>query len=166
VQGRAVDFDNPRESPFSNSNAISNHSASSSESSIDTRRIPKHEPSSVPKLELFGLAVPEPDRLSVNVAAGIRDSTATGRNRSASEASTNSIGDFYDAYYRNSIMAQRASQIQAQGGNGDSSLSTGRKPTPLKLGVSNGLLGEIIKEMPSPALSPKLVMPERYPSRV
>jgi hypothetical protein len=162
-----VDFDHPRESPFSNSNAISNHSASSSDSSIDTRRVPKREPPRVPKLELFGLSVPEPDRLSVNVAAaGVRDSTTTGRNRSASEASTNSIGDFYDAYYRNSIMAQRASQIQAPGVNGDSSLSTGRKPTPLKLGVSNGLLGEPIKEMPSPALSPKLVMPERYPSRV
>jgi len=163
VQGRAVDFDHPRESPFSNSNAISNHSASSSGSSIDTRRKPKHEPPNLPKLELFGMSFPEPDRLSVNVAARARDSSATGRNRSASEASTSSIGDFYDAYYRNSTIAQRASQIQTHGGSGDLNLGAGRKPPPLKLGVGNGFMGETIKEVPSPALTPNVVMPDRYP---
>ncbi|KAH6674724.1 hypothetical protein B0J14DRAFT_20586 [Halenospora varia] len=108
VQGRAVDFDHPRESPFSNANAASNHSASSSASSFESA-VQKQNKDVTPKRQP-GLAVSsilqqqqQPDRLSV--------APSMGRGRSASEASQNSIGDFYDSYYRQSIVAQRISAI-------------------------------------------------------
>lgn len=107
VQGRAVDFDHPRESPFSNANTTSNHSHSSSASSFESA-VQKQNKDVTPKRQP-GLAVSsilqqqQPDRLSV--------APSMGRGRSASEASQNSIGDFYDSYYRQSIVAQRISAI-------------------------------------------------------
>jgi hypothetical protein len=116
----------------------------------------------VPTLSNFHLA-PGPDRFSL---AGFN-----GRNRSASEASQGSIGDFYDAYYRQSILAQRQSvaaqanaiNLRSSGllipGNGNQQFEKGRKPPPppLRLGPGSigggGLAGETIMEVVSPALS-------------
>jgi hypothetical protein len=98
-----------------------------------------------------------------------------GRNRSASEASQGSIGDFYDAYYRQSILAQRTSvAAQANAINLRSSglLMPGRRPapTPLKLGPGSiggsGLSGETIMELPSPAASVRGRGQERFPKMV
>jgi hypothetical protein len=174
VQGRTIDFDHPRESPFSNANAISTHSTTSSISSTSSSSslklkapLPSHEIQEdpipqVPTLNIFNLA-PGPDRFSL---AGF-----SGRNRSASEASQGSIGEFYDAYYRQSIMAQRQSvAAQANGinlrssgllipGSGNQQFEKGRKPPPppLRLGPGSigggGLAGETIMEVVSPALS-------------
>ncbi|PMD30894.1 hypothetical protein L207DRAFT_203039 [Hyaloscypha variabilis F] len=171
VQGRAIDFDYPRESPFSNANAISTHSADSSISSTSSssslklkaphQEIEEDPIPQVPTLNIFN--PPNPDRLSV----------ATGRNRSASEASQGSIGDFYDSYYRQSILAQRQSvAVQANAINSGSSglLMPGAAhgagqglggsgvrrpaPAPLRLGPQSigggGLAGETIMEVASP----------------
>lgn len=61
----------------------------------------------MPRLEL-DLTV-EKDRLNVNPSAGVAPGGNSAKKRSPSEASQGSIGDFYDAYYRQSVMAQRAS---------------------------------------------------------
>jgi len=183
VQGRTVDFDHPRESPFSNANAIS-HSAStsiSSSSSISSRKSFKpttHDP--IPKIPTLAINNPDPERLSVNTITGL-----PGRNRSASEASQGSIGDFYDAYYRQSIMAQRASvaaqanmlNLRSSGllmpGSANSGWrDVGRRPAPapLKLGPGSvggaGLAGETIMEVASPGPSPGGRRIERFPKLV
>jgi hypothetical protein len=120
---------------------------------------------------LLELNFPTPDRLSVMTAA-------TGRSRSASEVSQASIGDFYDAYYRQSV-AQRASGVsQMHNGNSKSmdmgvgiAVTTGVKrsaPLNLKLGGS-ALACETIVEIPSPAPGPMFPFPhgeERYPAMI
>ncbi|KAF4629541.1 hypothetical protein G7Y89_g8606 [Cudoniella acicularis] len=102
VQGRAVDFDHPRESPFSNSNAASTHSTSSSTSSFESA-VQKQGKDTAPKQQpgLAVSSVADAERLSVIQSFN--------RGRSTSEVSQNSIGDFYDSYYRQSIVAQRVS---------------------------------------------------------
>lgn len=96
-----------------------------------------------------------------------------GRDRSASEASQSSIGEFYDAYYRQSILAQRQS-VAAQANAINSRTSGllmpghlgfgvdgkgGRRPAPppLRLGPQSigggGLAGETIMEVASPVPS-------------
>jgi hypothetical protein len=181
VQGRSVDFDRPRESPFSNAHSIekNNRSASSSVSMTSTAGIPLQKTTKPPVLELgLGLSVQEPDRLSV-MTGGSR------RGRSASEASQSSMGfgDFYDSYYRQSVLAQRASvasQVLAINngsvrGSGQDLLGVGvgvavtsngyggtrGRPPPLKLGGSG--LAEVV-EVASPAPSP--MVGERFPSRI
>jgi hypothetical protein len=174
VQGRKVDFDHPRESPFSNSNAISTHSAntsiSSSISSASTKGVTETTHDPMPKIPTLAIKNQDPERLSVNTITGL-----PGRNRSASEASQGSIGEFYDAYYRQSILAQRASvAAQANAINLRSSGllmpgSVGRRPTPgpLKLGPGSvggaGLSGETIMELPSPVPSMRRREQERFP---
>ena len=167
VQGRAVDFDHPRESPFSNSHAINGsesgkgegHSANSSVSTtfsvesgirVSTQIHVKTEDKDdikprVPRLELD--LTTEKDRLSVNPFvpghAGVRG-------RSPSEISQGSIGDFYDAYYRQSMMAQRASVASqvlginaktatATAGNGMEMLGVGVNVNGNALGGGNGI---------------------------
>jgi len=173
VQGRAMDFDHPRESPFSNANAISTHSAASSISSTSStsslklkaphQEIQEDPIPQIPMLTIFN--PPTPDRFSLG----------PGRNRSASETSQGSIGDFYDAYYRQSILAQRQSVAaqanainlrssgllmpgahtasQGLGGNGVRRPA----PAPLRLGPQSigggGLAGETIMEVASPVPS-------------
>ncbi|RDL41618.1 uncharacterized protein BP5553_01597 [Venustampulla echinocandica] len=130
VQGLAVDFDfdYPLESPFSNSHAVpfSMHSKSSSYSSLGSathtvgmnKTHKKHQQPS----QLASLAPPtiiDKDRLSVANSLAIDKerlsiAMSLARVRSASDASQSSIGDFYDAYYRQSIAAQRASSTSTQ----------------------------------------------------
>ena len=132
VQGRAVDFDHPRESPFSNSHAIGsddgkeiadpavhnvpNNFPGASGTGLDTHVLVKKDhvrdvmPPRSPRLEL-DLTV-DKDRLRVHphapgAAQGWVNPSAE-KGRSASEASQSSIGEFYDAYYRQSVLAQRA----------------------------------------------------------
>lgn len=193
VQGRSVDFDRPRESPFSNVHAISKntHSASSSISTTSTTSngIPRQKADEppVPKPPVLGaglgpglgLGVADSDRLSV-MTGGSR------RGRSASEASQSSMGfgDFYDAYYRQSVLAQRASvasQVLALNNNsvrgsgqdlhllgvgvavtGNGNAGT-RRPAPLRLGGAG--VGETIIEVASPMPSP-MANGERYPTRI
>ncbi|KAE9365180.1 hypothetical protein N431DRAFT_473260 [Stipitochalara longipes BDJ] len=173
VQGRAIDFDHPRESPFSNANAISTHSAGSSISSTSSTSSLKLK---APHQEIQEDPIPQVPTLNIfNPPAPDRFSVGTGRNRSASEASQGSIGDFYDAYYRQSIMAQRQSVAaqanainlrssgllmpggpvasQGSGGNG----MRRPAPPPLRLGPQSvgggGLAGETIMEVASPVPS-------------
>ena len=184
VQGRTVDFDHPRESPFSNANAIhSNSSSISSTSSTSSRRekangqgqAQEEDIPSVPTLSFGGKPDFDPSSFAHH--------SFIGRNRSASEASQGSIGDFYDAYYRQSIMAQRQS-IAAQTNAinlrssgllmpGSANLGVGREgagkrpaPPPLKLGPGSigggGLRGETIMEVVSPAPSP-MTGSQRFP---
>lgn len=153
IEAKLNDSDQPKESPFSNSNAISTHTASSSISSAHApRRVEHHIPK--PFLELN---FHDSERLSVATPR-------IGRNRSTSELSQVSIGDFYDSYYRQSILAQRASmasQAQEAGGRPwDASNMTSvpggiRRPAALNLKLGGGALAEeTIVEMPSPGLSP------------
>lgn len=182
-----MDFDRPRESPFSNANVIPNHSAASSVSTNSSTGVlfPKPPENSTKRAALdVGLALPEPDRLSVM--------TATRRGRSASDASQNSMGfgDFYDAYYRQSVLAQRASvasQVLAinnnsgmrrsgsmdslgvgvaitSNGNGNLGVGGRGRPSALKLGGS-GLVEQTIVEVATPAPSP-MVGRERFPTRI
>jgi len=155
---RAHDLDAPRESPFSNSFAISTHSASSSVASFaDEEVAPPAAARPYLELNLY-----DTDRLAVQPDVGVRD-------RSASEASQGSIGDFYDAYYRQSLAAQRASiaaQNQAGSGRSWEQPSTGlsapgaRRPAPLNLKMGGGALaGDTIVEVPSPTNGPTATFP-------
>jgi hypothetical protein len=113
VQGRAVDFDHPRESPFANINAIpslpslpssANHSASSSISSLQSAR--QHQ-NSIPSSDLR----PSPARghgLPIASQGTTHLFAPSGRGRSESEASQASISDFYDSYYRQSAVPTSA----------------------------------------------------------
>jgi hypothetical protein len=94
------------------------------------------------------------------------------RGRSASETSQGSIGEFYDSYYRQSTMVQRASvtsQAQAINANsgmlGVANFSHPKRPGPsnLRLGVGNV---DTIVEMPSPLASPMVANKERYPGMI
>ncbi|KAF8854294.1 hypothetical protein BDZ45DRAFT_45135 [Acephala macrosclerotiorum] len=119
IQGRSVDFDQPRESPFSNSNQIG-HSASSSVSSsasslsrseasqkpmaLHTQHQANTSASLAPPIpaRTHPFQIQDPDRLSI--------AHPQMRGRSASEASQNSIGEFYDSYYRQSTMGAQNGQ--------------------------------------------------------
>lgn len=114
VQGRSVDFDQPRESPFSNANQTNhtpNSSVSSSASSLSRFETSSQKPnlshtqhqantsaSLAPPIptRTHPFQIQDPDRLSI--------AHPQVRGRSASEASSNSIGEFYDSYYRQSTM--------------------------------------------------------------
>ncbi|PVH86290.1 hypothetical protein DL98DRAFT_567713 [Cadophora sp. DSE1049] len=169
VQGRKVDFDHPRESPFSNANAI-RHSPSSSISSVSSRSssyfdveaetppIPQL-PSKPPQLELPPLDM------------------KSGRGRSESDTSQVSVSDFYDAYYRQSILGQRASAASlAQGGSVggsrflgvNSGVRSGEGPVLREVGgkrLAPLKVGETIVEVATPTPSP-LVIKERLPSMI
>jgi hypothetical protein len=174
IQGRAIDFDHPRESPFSNAHSVaSSHSTNSSVSSsaTTTPRIGStSEPfalkvPSVSKPDLPIMTFEQVDRLSVNVLPFRQH-----KGKTPSETSQNSIGDFYDAYYRNSTMAQRASQMTVPlpmppvdtvsiGGGSNTRRAA---PAPLRLGPGSvgggGLAVETIMEVATPNVSP---LPER-----
>jgi len=164
VQGRNVDFDRPRSSPFSNANATP-HSNNSSISTDCTTEIPWQKPSDPepePKPRV-GLAVGfgDSDRLSVAMM------NRTGR--SVSIASSVGFGEFYDAYYRQSQIggfdthnnlngSARGSIVQdgigmasSSGGVGVGHGNTGKRPMPLKFG---GGVAETIVEVNSPLPSP------------
>ncbi|CZR63727.1 uncharacterized protein PAC_13624 [Phialocephala subalpina] len=122
VQGRSVDFDQPRESPFSNSNQT-NHSPSSSVSSSTSslsrfetspqKPILQHQANTSASLappipaRTHPFQIQDPDRLSI--------AHPQTRGRSPSEASQNSIGDFYDSYYRQSTMGANGGQAVPMG---------------------------------------------------
>ncbi|CAG8974554.1 hypothetical protein HYALB_00005827 [Hymenoscyphus albidus] len=165
VHGRAVDFNQPRASPFSKATATPpSHSHSTSVTSFGPRK---------PSLGLGLLSAAPPatqdkDRLSV---------MSTARGRSDSDASQASMGDFYDAYYRQSTISHRASAYQParpesftadlsnqsvidNGFNFD--LGVTRKAPPPSLGLKLLDVGETIVEVPSPDPTAS----ERFPSRV
>ena len=128
VQGRSVDFDRPRESPFSNASAIS-HSANSSISTASSTSLPWQKAADSPESQEPEPPLPKPQALLSAVVDANRLSVATAasrRGRSASEASQLSMGfgDFYDAYYRQSGLA-RASQLTANSSIFNSGLQTG-----------------------------------------
>jgi hypothetical protein len=97
--------------------------------------------------------------------------TSSGRNRSASEASQSSIGDYYDSYYRNTLLTQRGSTASlvnrssdlngggengGRSGNGSGVEETsmvGRRPGLLNLGLATATIVEVT----TPTLSPMLV---------
>jgi hypothetical protein len=116
VQGRAVDFDRPRESPFANINAIpslpslpssANHSNSSSVSSFESSR--QHH-QSIPSSEFR--TTPARGHGLPNTSQGTTHLVAPGgRGRSESEASQASISDFYDSYYRQSAVPNNAATV-------------------------------------------------------
>lgn len=169
VQGRKVDFDHPRESPFSNANAI-RHSPNSSISSVSSR--------SSSYFDLETETPPIPQLLSQPPLLELpRPGSKTGRGRSESDTSQVSVSDFYDAYYRQSILGQRASAASlvqgnnaggsrflgvnsgVQGRNGLASRDLGvKRPAPLRV-------GETIVEVASPTPSP-LATKERFPSMI
>jgi hypothetical protein len=194
VQGRTVDFDHPRESPFSNANAIT-HSSSTSISSISsTASTSRSRPQPQPH-EIHDDPIPQVPTLNIRNAdlnfdfaldhPSERFSLTPGRGRSASEASQATIGEFYDAYYRQSIMAQRQSaaaqanvnaiNLRSSGllmpGSANVVREVGRRPAPppLRLGPQSigggGLAGETIMEVVSPAPSPMVngKAGERFP---
>lgn len=195
VQGRSVDFDQPRESPFSNSNGTSSHSATSSVSSSqssDAASPPKpilnhhNQANSGAPLQPRMPFVQDPDRLSI--APQIHG-------RSASEVSQNSIGDFYDSYYRQSTMGRnsgmpnpplppasrnsvqdRAQAFEDKSRGRSGSIGAPKRPAPLKIGNGNNngagsgyggfnTIVEVATPMPSP-----LVMGdagrERFPTMI
>jgi hypothetical protein len=197
VQGRTVDFDHPRESPFSNANAIT-HSSSTSTSSISsnasTSRSRPQPQSQLQSHKTHEDPIPQVPALSIGNADlnfdfaldnGERFSLTPGRGRSASEASQATIGEFYDAYYRQSIMAQRQSvaaqanastlNLRSSGLLMPGSANVGREgarrpaPPPLRLGPGSigggGLAGETIMEVVSPVPSPMVngKAGERFP---
>jgi len=149
VQGRKVDFDQPRESPFSNSYAISNHSASNSISSEYSIQ-PKPD---VPREFEFHLNDSKPDA-----------TLDRSRQRSASETSQNSIGEFYDSYYRHSTLARRASQMVNKGKSDDVGIALSsnlRRPPPVKVGSL--FMGDTIVEVATPTLPLGYVVGGRFP---
>ncbi|TAQ86213.1 hypothetical protein B7494_g5467 [Chlorociboria aeruginascens] len=187
VQGRSVDFDRPRSSPFSSASDHSVSSSTSSPSSASTS-----SPSSASTLSPQSKHESDTPTAPLNLNFRIDTSRlsaidiTSGRSRSASEASQSSmiIGDFYDAYYRQSILAARNSGIPLQDlgqttagdllsapnanlGVGialssSNGLAPSKRLQPLKLGVN---IGETIEELPSPLPSPSPVMAkERFPS--
>lgn len=111
VQGRAVNFDQPRESPFSNLNHTSDHShspSSSVSSSLSSGSLSRFETNSPQKPILAhdyssALLPPVPARFQPQDPERLSIAPQV-RGRPASEASQNSIGEFYDSYYRQSTM--------------------------------------------------------------
>jgi hypothetical protein len=174
IQGRAIDFDHPRESPFSNANYLSSsHSTNSSVSSSATGT-----PRIGSTTEPFALKIPTLDLPNTDPQNGNEDGKL-GANilpfrlhkaKTPSETSQNSIGDFYDAYYRNSTMAMRASQVPTglsmppvksvniTGSGGGIGGQRRPAPAPLRLGPGSvggsGLSGETIMEVATPNASP------------
>lgn len=127
----------------------------------------------VPKPPALELNLPESDqdRLSVNIMTGM------GVDGRLSVASKASLGDFYDAYYRQSTIGMRTSILQGQGSTSNVAnpetigvaleMGAGKRPTPLKLGGGLGagrFAGETIVEVLSPAPSP--MIKERFPMRI
>lgn len=129
------------------------------------------------------------DRLSVMTALSV----ASRRGRSASDASQSSMGfgDFYDAYYRQSGLASRASHgtvnssIQNGSARGSgigiaqdlhlagvgvaitSNGGGGKRPPPLRWAGSGLGVGETIVEVASPIPSPMVGDRfERFPNRI
>lgn len=146
LESNALDFDQPLDSPFSNANAISAPITGSSSRSTS---------STSPAVERVAieLNLMKGEHLSAMPAA---------RDRSASEVSQGSVGDFYDAYYRQSIIAASpANQGSNAAGRHSRTFNVGggasrgpRLPAPLKLD-EGALAREPIVEMPSPGLSPR-----------
>ncbi|KAG4432734.1 hypothetical protein IFR05_011790 [Cadophora sp. M221] len=155
VQGRQVDFDHPRESPFSNSNAI-RHSPSSSISSTssrsssyfdaadDTPPIPQL-PSKPPQLELPALDL------------------KSGRMRSESDTSQGSRASGMSLAQGSNASGSRFLGVNygIQGANGNGPVlreAVAKRPAPLRV-------GETIMEVLSPTSSP---MPsnERFPAMI
>ncbi|KAH6705144.1 hypothetical protein BKA61DRAFT_739577 [Leptodontidium sp. MPI-SDFR-AT-0119] len=171
VQGRQVDFDHPRESPFSNSNAI-RHSPNSSSSSTSSRSSSYFDaPGDTPPIPQLPSKAPQLELPALDLKVG--------RMRSESDTSQGSVSDFYDAYYRQSVLAQRASAMSlaqgsnvsgsrflgvnsgVQGGNGNGPVLrevVAKRPAPLRV-------GETIMEVMSPTPSP-MDTKERFPSMI
>ncbi len=95
------------------------------------------------------------------------------RGRSESEVSQVSVSDFYDAYYRQSVLGQRASAMSSVDLSGSRlvgvnvngavgrDLGAARRPAPLKLG------GETIIEVVTPTPSPMVLRGgERFPGMI
>jgi hypothetical protein len=174
-----VDFDRPRESPFSSAQVLS-HSASSSISSTSSAGSPGQKVSELGAEHIqrpaegskrtLAVGIVEPDRLSVATAA-------SRRGRSTSEARSVGFGEFYDAYYRQSVLAHTASQgaVHSNRGSGIvqdlhlagvgvaiSSNSGGKRPPPLRWVGAGGAVGETIVEVASPLPSPGVGMAGRF----
>ena len=156
-----MDFDNPRESPFSNVNAIRTHSAKSSTSS--TSSFGNMEPLPPMPKAVLEVKLPESDRLSALPVNGDRIRGSKG-----------SIGDFYDAYYRQSVSARGGTEMQVDGrgvemmavGQAVSTNETVNRTSPLKLGGA-GFVSETIVELSSPVpshMNPREM--ERFPTRI
>jgi hypothetical protein len=170
VQGRAVDFDHPRESPFSNSNAIpsisANHSTSSSISSFESAKqnhnpLPtsKHLPSPA---RGHGLPVPPQGTTHLVVTPG-------GRGRSGSEGSQASISDFYDSYYRQSRVIASVSSYNTtiSSRQGSATLDTSDPHTSLSSNNSSAypLIEPLKQETNSSPLPSQPPTPPRRSSR-
>ena len=167
-----MDFDRPRESPFSQADATNPVSHSKS-SSLDT--------SEKVKIDTGVRNEGRENRgLNVGLEAGAVDTnrlstvSVSKRGRSASETSQASIGfgDFYDAYYRQSQasrlshasvashilnVSKQSSQDSHVSGVGVAVTSNGMKrPPPLKFGGAQ--VEETIVEVATPISTPGLVM--------
>lgn len=167
-QERTSDFDCQQYFKFPDPNTIS-HFASASASSTSsgwTRKFRTQRESAgddsptVPQLDFDDL---ESQKFQVNPL--VRNSS---HRRSPSETSHNSINDVYDAYYRQSTLAQRESSTLQSNSSGTNLRTSGlilpgnsvigqegrRPPHPLKLGPRGlggaGLMGETILELPIP----------------
>ena len=183
MQGRSVDFDRPRASPFFNPTPVPSYSTTSSFAATGA------ESAGLPWLKA---ADPEPEsqtstpssRTLISGVVGIVDSNrhslgtvADKRGRSASEASQISLGfgELYDAYYRQS-QGSRKSQISQINSNRRGSgilqdlsnvnvgvvvpSSEGKKPSRLRFaGVG---VGQTIVEVASPVLSPAVGIVRRF----
>jgi len=202
----AVDSDHLRKSPFDNSNAMSDHSRSSSISSyISTEEAPEVPPvpASLTRNERNFEQDANPAWREPNRAGGLQTAiqdlsrlSVVKRGRAGSEVSQNSIGSFYDSYFRQSAIGtqpefpRNSVQSQIQGFNARDSgvlsisdaskinVRDSKRPAPLnlKLGRGNSITGgkygghETISELPTPLPTPLngtgAFGPERLHSRI
>jgi hypothetical protein len=130
-------------SPFSNKYEISPHSASQSTSSTTNILVQNTEPMGNFKLELN---LPDRNRLFVEHPQVARDS----------------IGDFYDAYYRQSMMAQRASEVPDEpvlrSPDASRPVAASKSPSSFRL--------DGVVEVITPVQSPALASHDRYPKMI
>lgn len=155
IQGRAFNFHNPSESPFSNVNAIRTYSAKSSTSS--TSSFGNAEPLPPLPRAMIEVELLESDRLSALPLNGDRIM--------GSEAS---IGDFYDAYYRQPTPAQNESwRVDVMTvGQALSTNERGNRPVPLKLGgfpFVEETIVEVLSPIPRPVVSREM---KRFLTRI
>ncbi|KAL2062266.1 hypothetical protein VTL71DRAFT_6532 [Oculimacula yallundae] len=168
VQGRDIEFARPGESPFSNSNAMK-HSLKSSTSSTSSRS------SSYSDTTEDTPQVPQLPSLPPQLVLPVLD-LQPGRLRSESETSQGSVSDFYDAYYRQSMLEQKASTANSVPASnvllGSHSLGvnsrpqgfigpvvkegSGRRPAPMRVGET---IMEVVSPFPSP-LAEKQTFPD------
>jgi hypothetical protein len=175
VQGLGMGFDfnmSIGENPFDNSNRL-DPQTTASQFNFETLAPPANRAPPLPARFFPHTQTQDTDRLSINP-----------HGRSTSEVSQNSIGEFYDSYYRQSTQSTMAPSSNITGTRTSvhdraqlfEDKDRGRRPPPLRLGAGfgggagSGLGG--ITEVATPVASPLVgvgtggVGVERFPTRI